>query len=155
MAAGQTHVPRAFPAETAEFINFMMAGDLFDVLAKPGKAPGGYCHLYTWLQKPLHLLQFQRLHRWGCGCAYPRGGPRLCGLCGGGPKSAGRAAQPRPGKLRNPLHEHEFLTADYHKLFFKEDTAKYQFSHLEDALFFLPYGCMVDEFQENVYNQRI
>ncbi|MDR3207795.1 MAG: M3 family metallopeptidase, partial [Oscillospiraceae bacterium] len=30
-------------AETAEFIDFMLDNELFDVLARPGKAGGGYC----------------------------------------------------------------------------------------------------------------
>ncbi len=47
----------------------------------------------------------------------------------------------------------EVLTSDYHHLFFGEDTGKYEVSHAEDGMFFMPYGCMVDEFQENVYNQ--
>jgi M3 family oligoendopeptidase len=45
----------------------------------------------------------------------------------------------------------EFLTSDYHSLFFKEDTKKYELSHAEDAITFLPYGCMVDHFQEIIY----
>ncbi|MDV2687412.1 M3 family oligoendopeptidase, partial [Alkalihalophilus lindianensis] len=34
---------------------------------------------------------------------------------------------------------------------FKEETDKYKFSHLSDALLFLPYGVSVDEFQHWVY----
>ena len=45
----------------------------------------------------------------------------------------------------------EFLTSDYHHLFFREDTDRYQLSHAEDAICFLPYGTMVDEFQHIVY----
>ena len=36
--------------------------------------------------------------------------------------------------------------------FFGEDTARYEYMHLADALSFLPYGCMVDEFQHIVYD---
>ena len=46
----------------------------------------------------------------------------------------------------------EFFTAPWHHLFFKEQTAKYERSHAEDALIFIPYGCMVDHFQEIVYS---
>lgn len=45
----------------------------------------------------------------------------------------------------------EFLTSPWHNLFFKEDTAKYELFHTEDALIFIPYGTMVDNFQELVY----
>ena len=45
----------------------------------------------------------------------------------------------------------EFLTQDYHASFFGPATAKYEVGHCEDALIFIPYGCMVDEFQTRVY----
>ena len=47
----------------------------------------------------------------------------------------------------------EFLTAPWHHLFFKEDTDKYELLHAEDSFIFLPYGCMVDEFQHIMYQQ--
>ena len=46
----------------------------------------------------------------------------------------------------------EFLTADFHHLFFGDETARYELAHAEDALYFLPYGAMVDEFQHIVYS---
>ena len=45
----------------------------------------------------------------------------------------------------------EFLTGDYHHLFFGSDTDRYELAHAEDAIYFLPYGTMVDEFQHIVY----
>ena len=45
----------------------------------------------------------------------------------------------------------EFLTSPWHHLFFGEDTAKYQESHTKSALTFIPYGVIVDYFQELVY----
>ena len=45
----------------------------------------------------------------------------------------------------------EFLTAPWHPLFFGPQTEKYELSHAEDALLFIPYGCLVDHFQEEVY----
>ena len=47
----------------------------------------------------------------------------------------------------------EFLTSPWHHLFFGPDTAKYQLYHAEDSLSFLPYGCLVDEFQQIMYQQ--
>ena len=45
----------------------------------------------------------------------------------------------------------EFLTAPWHHLFFGKQTDKYELGHCEDSLVFIPYGCMVDEFQHKVY----
>ena len=42
LAAGKKLYHELSP-ETAAFIDMMLESELFDVLAKPGKAPGGYC----------------------------------------------------------------------------------------------------------------
>ena len=45
----------------------------------------------------------------------------------------------------------EFFTEPWMELFFGERTKDYLDMHLEDAVMFIPYGCMVDEFQHEVY----
>ena len=45
----------------------------------------------------------------------------------------------------------EFLTYPWMNLFFKEDTDKFKFTHINEALNFLPYGVLVDHFQHWVY----
>lgn len=143
---------RGLSTETAEFIDFMMDNDLFDVLAKPGKAPGGYCTQLPKYKAPFIFSNFN-------GTA---GDVDVLTHEAGHAFAAYRALRKNlPAELVNPSLEcceihsmsMEFLTSDFHELFFKEDTAKYSFAHTEDALYFLPYGCMVDEFQEMVYNQ--
>ena len=47
----------------------------------------------------------------------------------------------------------EFFTQNWMNLFFGEDADKYIQMHLEDAVCFIPYGCMVDEFQHIVYER--
>ena len=48
----------------------------------------------------------------------------------------------------------EFFTEPWYGLFFGEEkTAAYTDMHLEDAVIFVPYGCMVDEFQHEVYDR--
>ncbi|MDL2219454.1 M3 family oligoendopeptidase [Ruminococcaceae bacterium OttesenSCG-928-O06] len=151
LAAGQK-MYRALAPETAGFIDFMMEGDLFDVLAKPGKAPGGYCTYIPGYKSPFIFSNFN-------GTA---GDVDVLTHEAGHAFAAYLSAQKQglPIELRSPglesceIHSMamEFLTAKYHDLFFKQDTAKYAVAHTEDALFFLPYGCQVDEFQETVYD---
>ena len=149
LAAGKKMYHELSP-ETAEFIDKMFEADLFDVLAKPGKAPGGYCTSLPDYKLPFIFSNFN-------------------GTAGdvdvltheAGHAFADYIAQRKeiPAILREPGMESceihsmsmEFLTADYHELFFAEDTEKYALSHAEDALYFLPYGTMVDEFQHRVY----
>ncbi len=150
LAAGQT-MYRELSPQTAEFIDFMMARDLFDVLAKPGKAPGGYCTFIADYESPFIFSNFN-------GTA---GDVDVLTHEAGHAFAAFVAAQKElTMELRSPglesceIHSMsmEFLTQDYHHLFFGDDTDKYELSHAEDALTFLPYGCQVDEFQHTVYD---
>ena len=149
MAAGK-EMYHALSGETAQFIDMMFENDLFDVLAKPGKAPGGFCTSLPDYKLPFIFSNFNG----------------TAGDVDVLTHEAGHAfadwmanAQPIPSILREPGMESceihsmsmEFLTGPYHELFFKEDTAKYELSHAEDAVYFLPYGTMVDEFQHRVY----
>ena len=45
----------------------------------------------------------------------------------------------------------EFFATPWYELFFKHQTKKYEVSHLEGTLNFIPYGCLVDHFQQVVY----
>jgi M3 family oligoendopeptidase len=45
----------------------------------------------------------------------------------------------------------EFLTWKWMDKFFGEKTPHFRYTHLEQALLFLPYGCAVDEFQHWIY----
>lgn len=150
LAAGQA-MYRAMSAETAEFIDFMMDNDLFDVLSKPGKAPGGYCTTFRDYRSPfiysnfngtagdVDVLTHEAGHAFAAFRAMRAGLPAMLQM---------------PGLESCEIHSMsmEFLTADYHNLFFREDTDRYALAHAEDALSFLPYGCQVDEFQQIVYD---
>lgn len=45
----------------------------------------------------------------------------------------------------------EFFAYPWMQYFFKEDTEKYKYSHLSHTITFLPYGVLVDHFQQEVY----
>lgn len=47
----------------------------------------------------------------------------------------------------------EFLTWPWMEDFFGEDAERFRRLHLTEALLFLPYGCLVDHFQHDVYSQ--
>lgn len=149
LAAGRT-MYEALSPETASFIEQMFAADLFDVLSKPGKSPGGYCTYLPDYKLPFIFSNFNATsddvdvltHEAGHAfAAYVAGQKNLPSIL------------EEPGMESCEIHSMamEFLTADYHKLFFGADTAKYELAHAEEAMFFLPYGTMVDEFQHIMY----
>lgn len=136
--------------ETGEFIGKMFGMELFDVLAKEGKAPGGYCTDLESYKVPFVFSNFNGTsddvdvltHEMGHAFAsYTAYRTIPYGLC----------RMPSMEGAETHSMSMEFLTSPWHHLFFGEDTAKYQLAHAEDALTFLPYGTMVDHFQQIVY----
>jgi len=139
--------------ETAEFVDFMVEGDLFDLEAKPGKAPGGYMTSLQDYGAPfvfsnangtaddVDTLTHEFGHAFQGYVAMRSGLPGLL---------------QEAGMESCEIHSMsmEFLTSPWHHLFFGPDTGRYQLAHAEEALLFLPYGCMVDEFQHIVYENE-
>jgi len=136
-------------AETMSFFDFMLENELFDVLAKEGKAGGGYCTDLPDYGSPFIFANFNGTSEdvdvltHECGHAFA-------------------------GFLSNDLEimEHkeytfdvgeihsmsmEFFTGNWMRLFFADDTERFLYMQLASALVFIPYGCMVDEFQHIVY----
>jgi M3 family oligoendopeptidase len=135
--------------ETGEFFHFMQENHLMDLVAKKGKAGGGYCTYIEDYKSPFIFSNFNG----------------TSGDIDVLTHEAGHAFQVFSSRSYEipeyfwPTYEAceihsmsmEFFTWPWMELFFKEDTDKYKFSHLSEALLFLPYGVSVDEFQHWVY----
>jgi len=135
--------------ETGDFFTFMRENDLMDLVAKKGKAGGGYCTYIENYKSPFIFSNFNG----------------TSGDIDVLTHEAGHAFQVYSSRQFEipeynwPTYEAceihsmsmEFFTWPWMELFFKEDTDKYKFSHLSSALLFLPYGVSVDEFQHWVY----
>ena len=149
LAAGLSMYRQLSP-ETAEFIGMMYDGGLLDVLSKEGKAPGGYCtEIYDYrspfifsnfngTSADVDVLTHEAGHAFESWRAMGRGY---------------LLQQIWPTMEACEIHsmDMEFLTAPYHHLFFGDATRKYELAHCEESLTFIPYGCMVDEFQHVMY----
>ncbi|UOY92646.1 M3 family oligoendopeptidase [Ectobacillus sp. JY-23] len=135
--------------ETDTFFTFMLENNLMDLVAKKGKAGGGYCTFIENYKAPYIFSNFNG----------------TSGDIDVLTHEAGHAFQVYESRnfavpeYNWPTYEAceihsmsmEFFTWPWMELFFKEDTEKYYFSHLSSALLFLPYGVSVDEFQHFVY----
>ena len=149
LAAGR-EMYRALSPETAEFVDFLYDGDLLDVLSKEGKAPGGYCTEFAAYQAPFIFSNFNGTsgdvdvltHEAGHAFAFYRAARH-------GYLSA--LTSPTMESCECHSMSMEFLTAPWHEKFFGPLTRKYEIGHCSDALIFIPYGCMVDEFQHRMY----
>ena len=135
--------------ETKVFFGFMLENALFDVLAKEGKAGGGYCTYLPDYGAPFVFANFNGTsddvdvltHE--CGHA----------LCSYLASSIEILEYQQYTYDVAEIHSMsmEFFTAGWMDLFFGNDTKKYLYMHLASALAFIPYGCMVDEFQHIIY----
>ena len=149
LAAG-LQMYRELSPETAEFADFLWSNELLDVLSKDGKAPGGYCTSFPSYEAPFIFSNFNGTsgdvdvltHEAGHAFAFFRSMRNV-------PVSALVEATIEACEVHSMSLE--FLTAPWHEKFFGELTRKYEIGHCEDALIFIPYGCMVDEFQHRMY----
>ena len=148
MASGQKMYAE-LSAETKEFFDFMMEGELFDVLGRKTKKAGGYMTYLPLYHAPFIFANFN-------------------GTSGDVDVITHECGHAFQGYLsgKDPIQEHaditmetaeihsmsmEFFAEKWMELFFGDRADDYRSMHLEDAVAFIPYGCMVDEFQHIVY----
>ena len=135
--------------DTHKFFKFMRSNELMDLVAKDGKATGGYCTYIGKYKAPYIFSNFNGTsgdidvltHE--AGHAFQVFSSRDMGI----------SEYHWPTYEACEIHSMsmEFFTWPWMNLFFKEDTDKYHFAHLTAALQFLPYGVAVDEYQHYVY----
>jgi M3 family oligoendopeptidase len=137
--------------ETGAFFSFMVEKNLLDLVAKAGKAGGGYCAYISKHRAPFIFANFNGTsgdidtltheagHAFQVYCSREFEAPEYLW----------------PTLEACEIHSlsMEFLTWPWMELFFGADTEKYKFAHLTSALLFVPYGVTVDEFQHWVYAQ--
>ena len=136
--------------ETAEFIDMMKNDELWDLIARPNKEMGGYE-----TEIPEYKSQFIFSNFNG-----------TSGDVDVLTHEAGHAFQTFMAKditipdVSCPTMESaeidsmsmEFFAYPWMENFFKEDTAKYRYAHMCGTITFLPYGVLVDHYQEEIYS---
>ncbi|WP_407313025.1 M3 family oligoendopeptidase [Desulfosporosinus sp. SB140] len=137
--------------ETDEFFTFMLDHELMDLVSKKGKAGGGYCTFISEYYSPFIFSNFNG----------------TSGDVDVLTHEAGHAFQVYSSRnfslpeYQWPTYESceihsmsmEFFAWPWMNLFFKESADKYRFTHLSEALLFIPYGVAVDEFQHFAYSR--
>ena len=148
LAAGTKFYSELSP-ETKEFWDGMMASQMMDVVAKPGKASGGYCTGIYSARSPFIFSNFNGTahdvkvitHEAGHAFAFYVNRDRV------------------PTETMTPSLEGcevhsmsmEFFAEHWAEDFFGADADKFRYTHLAERLCFIPYGTMVDHFQHIVY----
>lgn len=135
--------------ETDEFFKAMVEKGMMDLTTKQGKAPGGYMTYLPLSKMPYIFSNFN-------------------GTSGDVDVLTHEAGHAFQGYLTRNVYpadnnnitseiaethsmSMEFFTHPWMENFFGDDTEKYYYHHVTDALEFLPYGASIDEFQEEIY----
>ena len=136
--------------ETAEFMNFMCDNELFDVIGRKTKTTGGYMTYIPDYKAPFIFANFN-------------------GTSGDADVITHECGHAFQGYIvrEDPIREHaditmetaethsmsmEFFTEPWMNLLFGERAKDYVDMHFEDSITFIPYGTMVDEFQDIAYS---
>ena len=149
MVAHAKKMYKELSPETDAFFNVMTSQELMDLTTKPGKANGGYMTFIDDYKVPFIFSNFN-------------------GTSGDVDVLTHEAGHAFQGWLQRDIElsdlaemtsevaeihsmSMEYFTHPWMEGFFGEDTQKYYYSHVVDALSFLPYGASIDELQEWVY----
>ncbi len=142
---------RQLSPETAEFFDFMTENELFDVLGRKTKKQGGYMDFLPKYKAPIVFANFNGTsgdvdvitHE--CGHAFQ-----------------GYVTRDDEIKEHNDLTMEtaeihsmsmEYFTYQWMDMFFGDRADEYRKMHFMDSITFIPYGCMVDEFQHIIYDK--
>lgn len=135
--------------ETASFIDVMVENEMWDLLARPNKEMGGYeteipeygvpfiFANFNGTSGDVDVLTHEAGHAFQTYMASAIENPDL--------------ATPTMEGAEIDSMSMEFFAYPWMDLFFKEQADRYRFSHMCRTIRFLPYGVLVDHFQEEVY----
>lgn len=142
---------RELSKETAEFFDFMTENELFDVLGRKTKKQGGYMDFLPKYKAPIIFANFNGTsgdvdvitHE--CGHAFQ------------GFVTRDEEILEHNDITMETAEIHsmsmEYFTYQWMEKFFGDRADEYRKMHLMDSITFIPYGCMVDEFQHIVYDK--
>ncbi len=137
--------------ETGEFFDFMVEHELFDLETRPGKQLGGYCTFIPMLNAPFIFSNFN-------------GSSADVDVL---THEAGHAFQAYSASKNVPISSLIWSTSEiseihsmsmehfaypYMDKFFGKSADKYRFAHLSESVKVMPYLCLVDHFQYEVYS---
>lgn len=139
-------------AETGEFFDYMLDTDAFDVFPREGKWGGGYCTSFPDFRQPFILANFNGTsgdvdvltheagHAFADYMLYKQGHDVELNV--GGMETAETHSMSM-----------EFFCWKYIDAFFGARGRDYRYMHLFEALNFIPYGTIVDYFQQLCYER--
>lgn len=135
------------------FLEGMISAGYIDLPARPGKVPGSYCATLKGPGQPFIFMNangtagdvFTLLHE---------AGHAFAGLRGLTDKALHDLHLPALDACEIHSTTMEYLAYPYMDRFFGQAAEQASMMHMTATLLFLPYGCLVDEFQQRIYTER-
>lgn len=143
---------RDMGADTARFFDFMLESEAFDVESRKNKWGGGYCTDFPLYRQPFILANFNGTSD-DVDVVTHEAGHAFAAFMTADNRFAAELSVGGMETAETHSMSMEFLAWPYMQAFFGAGASKYKFMHLLDALSFLPYGTIVDEFQRRIYTE--
>ena len=137
--------------ETNEFFNFMLDHELFDVLGRTNKAAGGYMDMLFTYKAPIIFANFNGTNHDVHVITHESGHAFQGYITRNDEIMEHNNIKMETAEIHSMSME--FFTDKWAELFFKDTADDFVKLHFEDSITFIPYGCMVDEFQEIIYSK--
>ena len=141
---------REMNEQTRGFIDKMDRMHLFDLIAKEGKMTGGYCTYLADYKAPFIFANFNGTSH-DVEVFTHEGGHAFAGYLASETAQLRECASPTLEGCEVHSMSMEFLCWPWLQKFYGDQTDCAKADHLSGTLYFLPYGCQVDEFQHIVY----
>ncbi|MBC8046787.1 MAG: M3 family oligoendopeptidase [Fimbriimonadaceae bacterium] len=137
--------------ETSDFISFMVEKELMDLVAKKGKATGGFCTYMPDFNSPFIFSNFNGTSTDVDVLTHEVGHAFQVYMS----RNTDVMEYLWPTYEAAEIHSMsmEYFAYPWMNLFFNGDSQKYKYAHIVDSINFLPYGVAVDEFQHIIYEQ--
>lgn len=149
LAAGR-RMYHALSPETGKFMDRMCEGELFDVAGRKNKRAGGYMTFLPDYQAPFIFANFNGSSDDADVITHE------CGHAFQGWLAAQDSIREHADITMETAETHsmsmEFFTEPWMDLLFQDAADDYRLAHLLDSILFIPYGTMLDEFQDIVYD---
>ena len=152
LAAAANQVAAKVSRQDPSFVQELAENGYLDLVARPGKTQGGYCETLFEARLPFILMnasgtpQDAMVLMHECGHAYAA----LRSF-----KHTDLLEYHQPTLETCEIHSTalEYLSYPHLDAFFGPAGQEAALLHMTESLLFLPYGCMVDEFQHRIYDE--
>ena len=134
------------------FFDVLSSHGFTDILSRPNKSTGGYCMYLEDYCIPYIFMNGNGTYD-DVATVIHEGGHAYAALQGAESSPFVECLSPTLETCEIHSTAMEYMSYSYMNIFYGDKAEQYTELHMTDGLLFLPYGCMVDEFQHVIYDK--